>query len=336
MKRETQETMEQQVRASGLPAENQEELIAIFRGEKLPLLSRDTIAKKIFSPEEHPERFDFVMQRVMQDPGIKSYHAAPTEGVYQNMYSKKVIGDIRAWLQDGRMADLEMQGVAQDFIFDRTDAYANNMLTLLYSTNVDQKKKEVNYKNMKGIVVVVLMAESPKVFKEFSSDRYIHRVKSITTDTGMEFPTLKQMAFVQLDKALELFLNETYNKDEDIELLKLLATIADINNDSVRGATSGEAFFDDIRDEVMLFSRNKEVQAMLLDEDFARLDWNSNYQSGVERGLEQGREQGLEQGLNALFSLVDQGRITEEEAAQSFNMPLEAFREKREQAHVPV
>ena len=211
MKQKMQETMEQQVRASGLPAENQEELIAIFRGEKLPLLSRDTIAKKIFSPEEHPERFDFVMQRVMQDPGIKSYHAAPTEGMYQNMYSKKVVGDIRAWLQDGRMADLEMQKVAQDFIFDRTDAYANNMLTLLYSTNVDQKKKEVNYKNMKGVVIVVLMAESPKVFKEFSSDRYIHRIKSITTDTGMEFPTLKQMAFVQLDKALELFLNETYN-----------------------------------------------------------------------------------------------------------------------------
>ena len=106
------------------------------------------------------------------------------------------------------------------------------------------------------------------------------------------------MAFVQLDKALELFLNETYNKD------------------------------DDIRDEVMLFSRSKEVQAMLLDEDFARLDWNSNYQSGVERGLEQG--------LNALISLVADGIITEEDAARRLNMPIEDFRTKLEQTHIPV
>ena len=74
-----------------------------------------------------------------------------------------------------------------------------------------------------------------------------------------------------------------------------------------------------------------------------RRDYNMNsawymdaVEDGIEIGEERGREQGLEQGLNALFSLMEQGRITEEEAAQSFNMPIEDFRAKREQAHIPV
>ena len=68
-------------------------------------------------------------------------------------------------------------------------------------------------------------------------------------------------------------------------------------------------------------------------------DYNMNsawYMDAVEDGIEIGEERGREQGLNALFSLVEQGRITEDEAAQSFNMSLEDFRAKREQAHLPV
>lgn len=73
------------------------------------------------------------------------------------------------------------------------------------------------------------------------------------------------------------------------------------------------------------------------DEEKVRKMWEEEArEAGHERGLEEGLEQGLVQGFNALFSLVDKGRITEEEAAQSLNIPLEAFREKREQTHIPV
>ena len=109
---------------------------------------------------------------------------------------------------------------------------------------------------------------------------------------------------------------------------EVLSTIADINNDSVRGATSGEAFFDDIRDEVMLFSRSKEVQAMLLDEDFARLDWNSNYQSGVERGLEQGR-------TDLIQRMLKNGK-TEEEIAAFCDYPIEEIHQIAEKLSIPT
>ena len=60
------------------------------------------------------------------------------------------------------------------------------------------------------------------------------------------------------------------------------------------------------------------------------------YMDAVEDGIEIGEERGLEQGLNALLSLVAGGILTEEDAARRLNMPLEDFRAKREQAHLPV
>ena len=140
------------------------------------------------------------------------------------------------------------------------------------------------------------MVKSPKVFREFKSDRYIHRVKKIVTDTGMEFPALKQMAFVQLDKALELFLSDSYNKDEDIGLLKLLAMIADINNDKVKEMTLGDEMYDDIRKEVDAFSKDKEVQAMLLEEEMARADWVTGINAARREGHAEGRAEGRAEG----------------------------------------
>ena len=77
------------------------------------------------------------------------------------------------------------------------------MLMMLYSANRG-KKNTVNYKNVKSAVVVILMKNSPQAFKNYDSPRYIHRIKTAISDTGMEFPLLRQIAFVQLDKALEV------------------------------------------------------------------------------------------------------------------------------------
>ena len=99
---------------------------------------------------------------------------------------------------------------------------------------------------------------------------------------------IKQMAFVQLDKALVLYLNDSYNEDEDVELLKLFAFIADINNDKVLRETVQNQLLDDIREDVISFTRDKEVQQMILAEDLAILDWNSNMKLAHQKGHAEG------------------------------------------------
>lgn len=87
-----------------------------------------------------------------------------------------------------------------------------------------------------------------------------------------------------------------YNEDEDIELLQLLAMIADINNDKVIRETVDNKLLDDIRNEVAVFSQNKEVQAMLLEEKMAILDWNTNRAAARAEGRAEGREEGRAEG----------------------------------------
>jgi hypothetical protein len=274
--------IEEQVLLSPLDEHEKQELIAVFRGEKTPSITSDVIAKHVLSPDVYPERLDYILQRVMNDKELEVAHSASNEGQLQNLYSKKVITDIPAWLKDHRLSDLEIQVAAQEYIFGRTEIYASNMLMIQYSVWKGHHKGEISYSNIDGVIIVVLMKNSPKVFSEFESKRYIHRITRAYADSGMEFDVLRKMAFVQLDKALDEFINDTYEDDEDLELLQFLAMMADPNNVKVRQSVINNKMLKDICDEALEFSRDKEVQAMLLAEKMAVADWNSNRTAGRE------------------------------------------------------
>ena len=78
------------------------------------------------------------------------------------------------------------------------------------------------------------------------------------------------MVFVQLDKAIEQFLHNSYNKDEDYELLTELAMLADPDNES---------------------------QLSLMAEEFAKADYEYNMRLSEEKGEERGEAR-----LNSLYT----------------------------------
>ena len=292
----SEKSIQQQLLEAPLPEERKKKLSSIFSGESLPSICYDVIAKHVFSPDLHPERMDFILQHTMKDPSFMVDKSASNEIYLQNFYSKKTITDIPAWLKDHRLADLGIQREAQEYIFNRADIYASNMLLLQYSVEAGQPKSEIDYANVDGSIIIVLMANSPELFRNHDSNRYIHRIIKARSDSGLEFPMIKQMAFVQLDKALELYLNDSYNEDEDIELLKLFAFIADINNDKVIKETVQNQLLDDIREDVISFTRDKEVQQMILAEDLAIMDWNSNMKLAHQKGHAEGHAEGIAEG----------------------------------------
>ena len=123
-----------------------------------------------------------------------------------------------------------------------------------------------------------------KSFRNFESRRYIHRITKAHADSGLELEMLKQMVFVQIDKALDLYLTHNYNEDEDVELLELFAFIADVNNESIINKAQNNNLLSAIREDVFKFTRDKEVQSMILAEDLAIMDWNSNMRFAREEG----------------------------------------------------
>ncbi len=297
-----------EVLESALPKERKQLLSSIFRGEKLANVCRDVVAKHVFSPDLHPDRMDFILQHTMSQPGIRVASSAANEIYLQNIYSKKTITDIPSWLKDHRLADLAIQVNPQEFIFDRADIYASNMLLLQYSAETGQLKSDINYENVNGVIIIVLMKNSPRIFKDFQSPRYIHRFIKAHADSGLELPMLKQMVFVQLDTALEKYITQAYNEDEDVELLELFALMADINNEKIIRQAENNRLLKDIREDVFTFTQSKEVQQMILADDLARMDWNSNMKYARKEGKAEGGAEKLAEIIDLNKWLFSQGR----------------------------
>ena len=276
--------------------ERKENFLEMQRGERLPNLYSDVMIKHILSPELHPERLDFLLKHVMKDRTINVDKSASNEGIQQNEYSKKLITDIPAWLKDGRLTDVEIQTLAQDFIHDRADVYASDMLLIQYSAEKNQKKSEINYENIKEVILVVLMRNSPDDFKKAATDQYIHKVTEIITDTGIRFNSLKKMVFVQLDKALDIFRKDETDPYGDDEILKFLALIADVNDNKVKDEINKNAMLKDIRDDALRFSQDKEVQAMLLAEQFYEADLKAMESAAKKKGHREGFTEGKLEG----------------------------------------
>lgn len=276
-----------------LPEDYQKEYLQVIKGEKLPDLSSDVVAKKIFSPEEHPERLEYLLQQIAKDESIKISHEAMNEGYVQSSVSKKLIFDITAWLIDKRLLNTEFQRAAQEFILERTEIYASDLLLVQYSTKNGYSKSDVDYENVKGILQVILMKHSPKVFDQPEvGDRYIHRFESQTADSGLIYANpLKETIFVQLDKCFAQFV-EGKDGENNKELQILLSALYDVNHLAVRKCTKDSDMLKDIIIEVGKMSEDKEVQAMLLAEKYAEADFNAvkSYErkEGIEIGIHKG------------------------------------------------
>lgn len=312
----------------------------IIAGKKLPQLTSDVIGKKIFDPDEHPDRLTYILRQLSGDETIKVDRSAKNEGYVTFTSAKKIITDIPSHLRDGRIADLEIQVVSQNFIFRRSEIYASNMILLQYSAGPGQKKGDVDYSKTQPALLVIMMRNSPRIFKRYKTDHYIHRFTSQTADSGLTFPSLCPTIYVELDKCLQQ-LHNGMDGEHDRKLQYRLAAIADINDAEATKYTKDDAFLNEIRLEVDAMSQDKEVQRMLFEEQLAISDWVSwrneaireGQEEGRQKGLQEGRQKGLQEGRqegknSIIYSLVHDGDLSEETGARKLDITVEELHKR--------
>lgn len=270
---------------------DREEVLDVLEGRRLPSLSADIIAKKVFAPDEHPERLQKMLRDLTGDDGIVVGDSFRNEGYIQSESSKKVIFDIPARLLDGRISDLEVQAAAQEFIFERADIYSAELLMMQYSVEEGQKKSELDYGNVCGTLVIVLMKESLDLFESFPSERYIHRFCRRQADSGLSYQPLSHTIYVQVDKCFAQS-REGTDGENNKELQLLLSMIADINDEKVRWQSKGNKMMEDIYEEVFRISQDREVQAMWFAEKYVDADWNAAKEYQRRKGMKEGVKEG--------------------------------------------
>ena len=249
----------------------------IKRGEALPPLYSDVISKRIFSPELHPERLEFLLKAILRDDSIVISSSRLQEAYRRSQYGKNIIMDNPALLLDDRSVDTEFQKQAQAYALIRGEIYSANALMLQYSVEKGHKKKEISYSNVKGAIMVFLLLDSPEPFREFDkqSARYIHRFDQMQADSGLTYKPLASTIYVQLDKCLAQFLNgenaeNSENQPDELQLW--LAMIADANDPVVRRKASENKTLSDIQREMAVMIQNREVLEMISKEEFREMD----------------------------------------------------------------
>ena len=297
-----------------LSEEEQADFKAIERGEKTPSLMSDIIAKKIFDPDAHSDRMNYLLREITGEDDVYVDSSNRNEGYIMASNSKKVVFDINTKLQDKRNVDLEFQISAQNHFLKRGEIYGSDLLLLQYSVEEGQKKKEIDYSDIKGVIIIFLMKHSPKEFKECKSERYIHRFTENKSDSGLVFPSLTQYIYVQLDKCFEQFKLGT-DGENNKRLQLLLSMLADANDEDVRKEIIGNKMFEDIISEANGMAAERMVLNMILAEKYAAADLNAVKNFEREEGQKELVEKLLKVGVTE--EQLKKAGITEEQLKEA-------------------
>ena len=162
--------------------ERQQEFLDFCTGVKGINVMYDFVSKSVLNPDAAPERLnDLLSVLLKQKVRIKS--VLPLEGGHIADDQTLVIMDLLVELEDGRLADFEIQKIGYKFPGERAACYVADLLLRQYKRIRSQSKKNIlNYHDIKDVYAIVLFERSSKEFHEFP-DVYLHRFKQ-KSDSG--------------------------------------------------------------------------------------------------------------------------------------------------------
>lgn len=186
--------------------ERQEDFLNFCTGVRGIKLLYDGFFKEIMNPEHSPERLnDFLSQALRKK--VKVLTVLPADSARIADESSLVIMDIVVELEDGSIANVEVQKIGYLFPGQRSACYSADLLLRQYKRVRSEKKKKFSYRDIKAVYTIVLFEKSPKSFHEFP-DSYYHYFEQ-KSDTGLHMELLQKYLFIPLD----IFKEIQHNKE---------------------------------------------------------------------------------------------------------------------------
>ena len=171
----------------------------------------DFISKEILSPEYVPERVDELLSLLLGQE-VHILEALPNDSTRLADESSLVIMDIVVQLEDGSIANLEIQKIGYSFPGERSACYSADLLLRQYKRARSRRKEKFTYKDVKHVYTIVLFEKSPSGLRQFP-DTYLHYFEQMS-NTGLKVNLLQKYLFVPLD----IFREIKQNKDGTIEI----------------------------------------------------------------------------------------------------------------------
>lgn len=185
--------------------EQQEEFLDFCTGARGIKILYDSFFKEIFSPEYHPERIERFLSLILQK-NVKISQILPNDSVRIADESSLLITDIVVELEDGSLANVEIQKIGYAFPGERIACYSADLLLRQYKRIRAKRKKKFTYRDIKTVYTIVLFEKSTKEFHD-ANESYIHRGRQ-RFDTELKLNILQEYILIPLD----IFKENTHNK----------------------------------------------------------------------------------------------------------------------------
>ena len=185
--------------------EQQEYFIDCCTGVRGMKLLYDGFFKEIMNAEYTPERLDEFLSLLLQKK-VRVHTVLPNDSTRIADESSLLITDLVVELDDGSLANVEIQKIGYNFPGQRSACYSADMLLRQYKRIRSLKKKKFNYRDIKDVYIIVLFEQSTSEFHRFPNN-YLHYFCQ-RSDTGLELDLLQKFLFV----ALDIFRKNPHNK----------------------------------------------------------------------------------------------------------------------------
>ena len=304
--------------------EQQEEFLDFCTGARGVKILYDSFFKEIFSPEYHPERLETILSLLLKKKVIIR-QILPNDSVRIADEQSLLITDMLVELEDGSLANIEVQKLGYAFPGQRVACYSADTLLRQYKRVKSERKKRFTYRDIKNVYTIVFFEKSTQEFRQFL-DQYIHRSRQVF-DTGLELETLQEYILIPLD----IFKESMHNKIVTNELDAWLSFMAFDEPERIIELIESYPKFKAMYEEVYDICRNIERVMQMYSKELAELDRNTvQYMIEEQEKVIKEQEQKLSQ-KDEQLNQKDEQLNQKDEQLSSLAEEVAALRKKLEE-----
>ena len=181
-----------------LNEKDQERFLDICCGNRGVRILYDVYFKEILNPDSYPERLTALLS-VLLDKKITSIRMLRGVSSLILDNTSLMILDIVVELDDGSIADVEIQKIGYAFPGQRAGCYSADLLMRQYGRGKKREKKDkkFTYDQMKPVYSIIFIESSGAEFHAYPKE-YIHVFRQ-KSNTGLEIDLLQNYIFIPLD-----------------------------------------------------------------------------------------------------------------------------------------
>ena len=245
--------------------------LEFMEGKKSLPLTYDPFFKKLFNPDIYPERLSRLISSIIGTNVTVKCILSNEDSMLPS--TSLLLLDIIVQLEDGSIANVEIQKIPYTFPGERMSCYSADLLLRQYTRVKGEKGSTFIYQDLKTVYTIVMFESSPKECKDPElSDIYLHHGKA-AFDTGINFHLLQEYYVV----ALDVFRKSKYSKDIN-ELNARLSLLTATTMDDLTALISDYPWMEAICMDMSEYLYHPEEIVTMFSEALRKLDENTvNY-----------------------------------------------------------